>query len=396
MPTNRPPYGVGMAYRPNLHREIMHYRNVIDVLEVPTIDYIDRYWRLAQDPLGELLRQALNQYPAVAHGISMSIGSVESHDELHLKQTRKFMDDFGIEEFSEHLAFHRMDGNDLKSFIAMPFDEVSLDWLVQKYEVAKAILGRPFALENVSYYFTPTDCEMDEADFINELARRTDCSILLDVTNVFNNAENNGYDAVEYIQRMPGDRIEQLHIAGGELVRGTWLDSHNATVMEPVWDLVHEALRHTNATSIFLERDSDFYPFESILDDLVRAREVFYEHRPAEPADSVVAHVGTDEVAADAPGIDPLNDRYANLRSYQRAVLGQVTDLEFARTVAQTPEAVQERFPMSPEWQTRWQGCDQRHIKAMSRKWPETLKREQEMEEELKRLEWQMWSRQGG
>ena len=103
-----------------------------------------------------------------------------------------------------------------------------------------------------------------------------------------------------------------------------------------------------------------------------------------------------NKVAATTPAINPLDEQYADLRSYQRAVLGQVTDPEFAGAIAKTPDAVQERFPMSPEWQARWQGCDQRHINAMSRKWPETLKRNQEMEEELKRLEWQMWSRQSG
>ena len=237
---------------------------------------------------------------------------------------------------------------------------------------------------------------MDEADFINELTRRTDCTILLDVTNVFNNAENNGYDAVEYIRRMPGDRIEQLHIAGGKYVDGVWLDSHNATVMEPVWDLVHEALRHTRASMIFLERDSDFYPFESILDDIVRAREIFYQHRPSEPDGEIGSVAATEGITTTATTIDPLDERFANLRSYQRAVLGQVTDPEFARAIADSPDAVQQQFPMSPEWQTRWQGCDQRHIKMMTRKWPETLKRNQELEQELKRLEWQMWSRQGG
>jgi hypothetical protein len=159
-----------------------------------------------------------------------------------------------------------------------------------------------------------------------------------------------------------------------------------------VWELLEEAMRHTRASMIFLERDSDFYPFESIMDDIVRAREIFYQQRPAEPVGITDAVVAGDEASSAAPTIDPLDERFTDLRSYQRAVLGQITDAEFSRAVAETPDAVQRQFPMSPDWQRRWQGCDQWHIGAMSRKWPETRRRNQEMEEELKRLELRMLS----
>ena len=261
MPVNSVPYGVGLAYRPEMHREIMRHRNELDVMEISTVDYLERYWRIVQDPTSGLLRETLDTFPSVAHGISMSIGSVEPHDESYLHATRKFLDEYDISDFSEHLAFHRMDGFDTKSFIAMPFEEDSVRWVEKKYNAARAILGRPFALENVSYYFMPTSCSYAEAEFITELTKRTDCTVLLDATNVFNNAHNHGYDPIDYIRRLPGDRIDQLHIAGGKFVKGMWLDSHSATVMEPVWELVHAALDHTDASMIFLERDTAFLPF---------------------------------------------------------------------------------------------------------------------------------------
>lgn len=398
------PYGVGLAYRPNLHFDIMQHAGEIDVLEVNSVDYIHRYWRLLQDPAGHLLREAAATFPCVAHGINMSIGSVEPHDERYLQNTKRFLQEYGIEEFSEHLAFHRMDGNDVGSFIAMPFEDVSLRWLEQKYKAARTALGRPFALENVSYLFNAPGGAYEEAGFLTELTRRTGCELLLDVTNVFNNATNHGYDPIEFIRRLPGDRITQLHIAGGKQVCGTWFDSHSAPVMEGVWELVHEALRQTAAEMIFLERDSNFYPFEGIMKDVRTARSIFYEHRPERAPETPAAAAGksssagqsTAEQAAateDAPGEpDPLDPEFANLRSYQRALMRQITDADFRAELEGNPDVVRETYPMEEDWLQRWQGCQGEHVDRMARKWPATVKRNRQMAEELPQLEWRAFA----
>lgn len=387
------PYGVGLAYRPNVHYETMRHAHEIDVLEVNSVDYIDRYWRLMQDPDERLLREAVSTFPCVAHGINMSIGSVEPHDQLHLDQTRKFLEQYGINDFSEHTAFHRMDGNDVLSFIAMPFEEVSLRWLVHKYNAARESLGHSFGLENVSYYFLAPDCQYEEAEFLTELTRRTDCTIMLDVTNVFNNAYNHNYDPIEFIRRLPGDRIKQLHIAGGQKVKGIWLDSHSAPVMDGVWDLLHETLEHTAAETVFLERDSNYHPFEAIMPDVRTARSIFYEHRPDSPPDTPNTEAENQTPTENAE-VDPKDPEFADLRSFQRAIMGQITDKDFRQEVTQDPSAVQKYYPMSPQWQQRWQGCSQEPIGLMAKKWPKTVQRNQEMKIELQQLDWGAWASQ--
>jgi uncharacterized protein len=394
MPAQSFPYGVGLAYRPEMHREIMRYRNELDVMEISTVDYLERYWRLVQDPTTGLLGETLSTFPSVAHGISMSIGSVEPHNEQYLRATRKFLDEYGISDFSEHLAFHRIDGCDTRSFIAMPFEEDSVRWVEKKYNAAREILGRPFALENVSYYFMPTGCSLAEAEFITELTKRTDCTILLDATNVFNNAHNHGYDPIDYIRRMPGDRINQLHIAGGKFVKGMWLDSHSATVMEPVWDIVDAALEHTNASMIFLERDTAFLPFEGIMSDIRKARDIFYKHRPITPPAAAPTSQTVIPPGAGGDGIDPLAPEFSNLRSYQRAVMRQITDAGFRQRFKADSSIVMDEYPMSPDWKSRLEGCNQDRLGHMAVKWPETEKVEKEIEEDLKRLEWRAWAAQ--
>jgi hypothetical protein len=165
--------------------------------------------------------------------------------------------------------------------------------------------------------------------------------------------------------------------------------------MEPVWDIVHAALDHTNASMIFLERDTAFLPFEGIMSDIRKAREIFYRHRPSTPpgaAPSSAAPAVT--VAAGGDGIDPLAPQFSNLRSYQRAVMRQITDAGFRQRFKADSCIVMDEYPMSPEWKSRLEGCNQDRLGHMAVKWPETEKVEKEIEEDLKRLEWRAWAAQ--
>ncbi|MFX5611543.1 DUF692 family multinuclear iron-containing protein, partial [Acinetobacter baumannii] len=75
------------------------------------------------------------------------------------------------------------------------------------------MLGRRIAVENISYYAV-AGADMSEIDFINAVLAEADCDLLLDVNNVVVNACNNGYDAFEFLARVPAHRVASLHVAG--------------------------------------------------------------------------------------------------------------------------------------------------------------------------------------
>ncbi|HRQ90465.1 MAG TPA: DUF692 family protein, partial [Bacteroidia bacterium] len=100
------PYGVGLAYRFNVHREALAHRSEIDLLEISTEDYIVRERRTYGDPGERLLREALDHFPCLAHGLSLSIGTVGAPNDLYLDSTRRFIAENRLNVFSEHLAFH--------------------------------------------------------------------------------------------------------------------------------------------------------------------------------------------------------------------------------------------------------------------------------------------------
>lgn len=390
------PYGVGLAYRNCLHREIMQFADRIDLLEIPTEDYIVRSRRLGSDPDGGLLRQALATFPSVAHGISMSLGSVEPLDRNYMEGTVRFLEECGLDTFSEHLAFHRLGGVDLTMFLSMPFEEASVEWVARNYEAARETLGRPFALENVSYYFPVPGCALDEAEFLTRLTERTDCSLLLDVTNIYNNAQNHGYDAIEFLHRLPGERVSQLHLAGGHYSDGMWQDSHSAPVMQGVWELMDDVLEHTAADLVILERDSNFIPFENVVADLDRARSIFRRHRPAAPLEKPGSGSAHASNSVELRPADPLASEFADLRSFQRALIREITDPEFCRRVRHDGGVSQTEYPMSDAWRRRWRGCNPERIDLLAGKWEWISDDERLDAQRYRQMEWQRWAQQLG
>ena len=98
---------------------------------------------------------------------------------------------------------------------------------------------------------------MTEAEFINEIVKRSDCEMLLDVNNVYVNAFNHGYDAKDFISKMPLDKVQYIHMAGHYQVNDNLIiDTHGAKIIDPVYDLFDftmQQLQHD--VPVLLERD---------------------------------------------------------------------------------------------------------------------------------------------
>jgi hypothetical protein len=119
-----------------------------------------------------------------------------------------------------------------------------------------------FYIENIAYLFR-LEGTMPEAHFLATLLRRTGCGWLLDVTNVYANATNFGFDSYAFIDEvMPAATRLQMHLAGGfydEKV-GMYIDSHSHSIPDPVWDLYRHALQAGagKVDAVFIERDQNF------------------------------------------------------------------------------------------------------------------------------------------
>ena len=119
---------------------------------------------------------------------------------------------------------------------------------------------------------------MDEASFLAEVAQRTDCGLLLDVTNLYTNSINHGYDPVEFLDRLPLDRVVQLHFVGGHWQDGVLVDSHSHSTPDEVWKLIEAVMARTQVKGVVLERDENLPPFDELIAELEQVRRLGRMH----------------------------------------------------------------------------------------------------------------------
>src|SRR3546814_4827095 len=69
-------------------------------------------------------------------------------------------------------------------------------------------------LENPATYIWYQESTWREPDFIQEIAQRTGCGLLLDVNNVHVASTNQRWDALAYMNDFPLGHVQQIHLAG--------------------------------------------------------------------------------------------------------------------------------------------------------------------------------------
>jgi hypothetical protein len=209
------------------------------------------------------------RHPFVCHGLSLSIGSPAPLDVAFISQLKDFLDSHGIETYTEHLSYCSDDGH-LYDLLPIPFTADAIRYVAGRVRQVQDILGRRIALENVSYYAAPSQ-ELSELDFITGVLDEADCSLLLDVNNIYVNAINHGYDLHEFLARLPGERICYGHIAGHFVeAEDLRIDTHGADVIDPVWDLLDAADARFGVFPTLLERDFNIPPMSELLREVQR------------------------------------------------------------------------------------------------------------------------------
>jgi len=220
---------------------------------------------------GEELQALSDRVALIAHGLSLSIGGLDPLNMELVYSIKQFLSDHQISIYSEHLSFTG-DGGQLYDLLPLPFTEEAVYHVSARIRRVQDILERKIAMENVSYYLTPgskLQQRMGEAEFISAVLEEADCDLLLDINNVYVNSINHGYSAVEFIQRMPADRIRYYHVAGHFVESdGLIIDTHGADVIDSVWDLLAYTYRNKGPRPTLLERDFNIPGTEALAAEL--------------------------------------------------------------------------------------------------------------------------------
>jgi len=211
-------------------------------------------WMTIGGKYGKQFRAMTEQFDFVCHGLSLSIGSTDPLDEPFVRDLKQFMREHGIKFYSEHLSYCSKDGH-LYDLMPIPFTQEAVHHVAARIRRVQDILEHKIAIENVSYYATPSQ-EMTEIDFFNAVVAEADCDVLLDINNIYVNSVNHRYDAEAFLKAMPAHRVAYAHIAGHYVEAEDFLvDTHGADIIDPVWKLLAKAYELYGVFPTLLERD---------------------------------------------------------------------------------------------------------------------------------------------
>ncbi|MEW6678622.1 MAG: DUF692 domain-containing protein [Pseudomonadota bacterium] len=266
----RPIQGAGLGFRRDLVPDLRAALDSglppeIGFFELAPENWIDQGGRHARD-----LRTFTERMPFVCHGLSLSLGGMTPLDQVLLKKIKAFMAEHGIGLYTEHLSYCSDHGH-LYDLMPIPATWEAVKYVAGRIRQVQDILGQRIAIENASYYVAAPINEMSEPEFINAVLQEADCWLHLDVNNVYVNSVNFGFDPVEYIRRMPADRVVYMHMAGhyreaDDLI----IDTHGAGVADPVWDLLETTYGLVGVHPTCLERDFNIPPLLELMPEVAR------------------------------------------------------------------------------------------------------------------------------
>ncbi len=243
-------------------------------LELHPENYLARGGRYAS-----LLARARERWPLLTHGLSMGFGSLQPFDRQYLRSLRALIGELAVPWHSDHLCVAGVDGVYFHDLLPLPFSRAAIDVASARVREAQDALGVAIAIESISYYARAPGSVLPECEFLCAVLEGADARLLLDVNNVFVNAMNHGFDARAFIDRLPLERVAQLHVAG-HYVRpdGMRIDTHAEPVCEEVYELFAYTMRRlARPVPVLLERDDNFPPFAELVREVERLDQIYQD-----------------------------------------------------------------------------------------------------------------------
>jgi uncharacterized protein len=234
-----------------------------------------------------LARETCAALPMVVHGVELSIGSAHGWNEAYLEMLDEFQREWPFVWHSEHLGFQTISGDQNITLevgvpLPMPATNEAVALLASRSAAILQRYGVPFLLENPAHYFSnflSDPAVGDDIGLLHGVTEDSGCFLLLDLHNLYCNAINHHFDPFAAIDRMPLDRVVEIHVAGGSLRDGFWMDAHDGRVPERVWEMLEYAipLVPNLAGVVFelLEQHAVTLGAQAIREELMRARNVW-------------------------------------------------------------------------------------------------------------------------
>jgi uncharacterized protein (UPF0276 family) len=273
----------GETLRAGIGLRAIHHDEVI--ARGPTVGWLEahseNYFGRGSAPR-RVLAEIRRRYPLSLHGVGLSMGSTDPLDTVHLGEIVRLTRELEPMFVSEHLSWASAGGRFTNDLLPLPYTEEALLHMVTRVRQVQEALGRQMLIENVSSYLQFAHSQIDEWDFLAELARQSGCGLLLDVNNIYVSAMNHGFDALRFLNGIPRGVVQEMHLAGHSVHtiggREIRIDTHSAPVCEAVWSLYSAALERFGSVPTLIEWDSEIPPLDVLVAEAQKADRMLGTH----------------------------------------------------------------------------------------------------------------------
>jgi len=261
-----------MIYSPGLEPAITASAGLLDCLEIePQMFWLRRDELDNPFMLDPRLIEKLDAFKGskLVHSVGAPIGGKACNAAAQMATLRETVSALDAPWISEHLSFNCVESGPHMTnagFLLPPSQtEQGVKTAVNNIAAFQDGLDVPFAFETGVNYLKPQDDEMSDAEFITAISGQADCGILLDLHNLWANHKNGRQDILELIDQIPLERVWEVHLAGGEVRQGYWLDAHSGLVPHALYELAQKIIpKLPNLKAIIFEVMEDYVAANNI------------------------------------------------------------------------------------------------------------------------------------
>jgi uncharacterized protein (UPF0276 family) len=268
----------GIGLRAPHHEAIVRERPLVGWVEAHSENYFAAGgWQL------EKLARVRDLYPLSLHGVGLSLGSVDPLDADHLRKLKRLISWSQPALVSEHLSWGSFEGTHVNDLLPLPYTDEALRHMIRRVGQLQDFLGRQVLIENISSYLQFTHSQLQEWEFLANLAGEAGCGLLVDVNNIYVSACNHGFDPLRYLAALPRAAVQEIHLAGHSINRHAGreirIDTHSTPVCDAVWDLYRRALRQFGPLPTLIEWDTDIPELPVLVAEAHKADPILAESR---------------------------------------------------------------------------------------------------------------------
>ncbi len=266
--------GVGVGLKPEHVNCIVSTLPDLQFFEIHAENYL-----VAGGPFHQHLAAICAHYALSIHGVGLSLAGEHPLDIHHLAALKRLIERYQPALFSEHLAWAGHGGYFYNDLLPIAYTDSSLARVSERIDFVQQYLGRQILIENPSSYVEFTQSTWSEAEFLKAIVARTGCGLLLDVNNVFVSCHNHGWDCQAYLNALPLQAVQEIHLAGHACERDAQgkpvlIDNHGSAVAEPVWQLLATLLPRLTSAPLLLEWDSQVPECSQLLAQAQQAKQL--------------------------------------------------------------------------------------------------------------------------